>query len=386
MPAGLIHTVRHEARYAWSEWRAAAVRKRKARLFERWLRRLRRYPPDALIGPNINPHDGVRNHLLGIVSHSSLEVELAPDDDLMASLRADELYTTFRQSFLNYVPRGIKAVHSHVYPYFVEWCQHHRESGVRWVHTYHLPYFADPPDSELLAWQVEMNDAGINIGRHAHVRISVSRWQQKYLASRFGIDTTYVPNGVDVTFCDSADANRFTRRFGTAPFVLYVGRDDAVKNPADFVRLARSLPDMRFVMIGNGLNAALFARTANIETPSNLVFTGRLPRAEVQDAIAACSLLVVTSKREGLPTLVLESMTHRKPLVVPDEPGCVEAIGGGEFGLVYEHGDIGDLAGKTLAALADPGIARGGRERVLAEYDWRVIAPQMDAIYLGTAR
>jgi glycosyltransferase involved in cell wall biosynthesis len=94
--------------------------------------------------------------------------------------------------------------------------------------------------------------------------------------------------------------------------------------------------------------------------------------------------LVVTSKREGMPTLVLEAMSHGKPIVVPDEAGCMEAIGDGECGFIYRLGNIPDLVEMTHAALSDRERCSRARTRVLQEYDWRVVAVRLDEIYHGT--
>jgi glycosyltransferase involved in cell wall biosynthesis len=82
-----------------------------------------------------------------------------------------------------------------------------------------------------------------------------------------------------------------------------------------------------------------------------------------------------------MPTLVLEAMALRRPVVVPDVDGCVEAVGDHRNGFIYRHGDLDDLAEKTMAALVDQKCGQRARERVLAEYDWRVIVPKLDAIY-----
>jgi glycosyltransferase involved in cell wall biosynthesis len=91
--------------------------------------------------------------------------------------------------------------------------------------------------------------------------------------------------------------------------------------------------------------------------------------------------LVVTSKREGLPTLVLEAMAQKKPIVVPNEAGSMEAIGDGDFGFIYRQGNLDELADCTLKALADTQKCQNARQRILSEYDWRVTAPKLDAIY-----
>jgi len=119
--------------------------------------------------------------------------------------------------------------------------------------------------------------------------------------------------------------------------------------------------------------------------PENLRVDGQGVHARVLDAVAACSVLVVTSKTEGMPTLVLEGMALRRPVVVPYVHGCAEAVGDERHGFIYRHDDLDDLVEKTLAALADRQRGQRARERVLAEYDWRVVAPKLDAIYRGEA-
>jgi glycosyltransferase involved in cell wall biosynthesis len=154
-----------------------------------------------------------------------------------------------------------------------------------------------------------------------------------------------------------------------------------VKNPEDFIRLAQRMPRQRFVMIGHGLSPALALEEWGMEVPGNLFIFGAASRMQVQDAIAACSALVVTSKREGLPTLILEAMAHRKPIVAPNEAGSMEAIGDGDFGFTYQQGDLDDLAENTVKALADTRKCKHARQRILSDYDWRVIGPKFDAIY-----
>ncbi len=363
--------------------RKRVVQKRKQRAVSSWIAGLKSSPPQVLIGSNFAAYGGVRHHIQAIARYSSLRVALAPPEDLLSLISPGELARDFREPFLQFQPRGIKAVHSHVFPWFIEWCRQHKGEGARWVHTYHLPYFPEHARQELEPWQAEINRVLTEDARHADVRLCVSRWQQTWLREEHGIETLYLPNGVDTGLCDRADGRRFLQDTGGEPFVLYAGRNDPVKNPADFVRLAQKLPSVRFVMVGRNLSAEVLRADWQVEPPANLSIHGELPHAALQDAIAAASLLVVTSKREGLPTVVLEGMTHSKPVVVPDEPGCMESVGQGEFGFIYRQGDIDDLAAQVEKGLRDKEIGAAARGYVLREYDWRVIALRLDAIYLG---
>jgi glycosyltransferase involved in cell wall biosynthesis len=277
----------------------------------------------------------------------------------------------------------MRVVHSHVYPYFIEWCAKQTSSSVKWVHTYHAPYLPEYGRDGLQPWQEEINRALIEVAAKADVRVSVSRWQQAWLRDNHDIESRYIPNGVDVELCDQAVPSRFRELSGLEDFILYVGRNDPVKNPVDFIRLATILPDHQFVMIGSGLSRDTMLSDWGIDSPKNLHYMGELRRQQGQDAIAASSSLVVTSKREGLPTLILEAMAHRRPVVIPSDPGCLEATDRGTFGFVFEHGDMDDLASKTLMSVNDGRDREASRAHVLRTYDWRVVAPQLDALYEG---
>ena len=361
-------------------WSIGRVIRKNAQNYEKWIARLEHSSPEVLVGTNF-PSGGVRHHVQAIKQYSSLRVELAPPEELV-----DDFGPDLRQMFSAFMPAQVRAIHSHVLPWFIEWCRAKQKSGIRWIHTYHLNYFPEHGKDGILPWQQEINEALLKVACHADVRLSVARWQQKDLLKTHQISTIYIPNGVDVAVCDKANPRRFQKLVGNEKFVLWVGRNDPVKNPQEFVRLGERLPRQKFVMIGHDLTRKLVSDEWGIEFPRNLVILGAASHTQVQDAIAACSALVVTSKREGLPTLVLEAMAQRKPIVVPNEAGSMEAIGDGDFGFVYSPGDLDDLADCALKALADTQKCHYARQRILSEYDWRITAPKLDAIYKADSR
>jgi glycosyltransferase involved in cell wall biosynthesis len=372
---------RERIAHEYSMWDHRRSSTRNLRNYEHWIQKLRNNPPDVILGPDL-PYGGVRGHVRAIREYSDLNVQLVPEESVMGGL--GNFTAEIRERFMEFEPSGSPTVHSHVLPWMIHWCRKQQERGLRWIHTHHNWYYPEFAISELEKWQLEFNDGFLFALRHADVRLSVSRWQQEFLKVEHRIETDYLPNGVDVNVCDLGDADRFRRSHHLAgPFLLYVGRNDPVKNPADFVRLAVAMPSLRFVMIGSGLTAETLREEWQVEAPANLTLPGPASHAGVQDAIAACSVLVVTSKREGLPTLVMEGMAHQKPVVVPDEAGCMEAIGDGEFGYIYQQGNLDDLVAKAELAMEDSSIGLRARQRVLEEYDWRVVAPKLDAIYQG---
>jgi glycosyltransferase involved in cell wall biosynthesis len=184
-----------------------------------------------------------------------------------------------------------------------------------------------------------------------------------------------------VALCDQGNAINFIKKTGINNFILNVSRHDPVKNPGEFIALAQKMPEHNFVIIGPGLNNEVFLNHYKVKVPDNVFIYGPASHEEVQHAIAACRCLISTAKKEGLPTLVLEGMAHSKPVVVSNEPGSMEAIDHGAYGYFYELGNMEDLKEKTLLAINDNTIGAKARQRVLEEYDWRVVAKKLDGIY-----
>jgi len=346
----------------------------------KWLFKINKDFPKVLIGANVLKPNGVDFHIHAIHKLSQKNIWLIPSDTILKKI-------SFNDFFKNYIdkikPNYSSILHSHVYPNYIIWCQTQKllNPNIKWIHTYHAHYFPEYSEGEFLNWQKEFNRTFIEVASKADVKISVSKWQQIFYKENFNIDTLYIPNGVDVVKCDKANADVFYKNYGLKNFILNVSRHDPVKNPKEFVLLAQAMPNYNFLIIGNCLTKELFKEHYYISAPKNLSILGKMSQLEVQHAIAASSCLVSTSKKEGLPTLVLEGMAQSKPLVVSNEPGSMEAIDHGEYGYFYELGDIEDLKNQTLLAIEDTIKPVKARQRVLQEYDWRIVIKKLDRLY-----
>jgi glycosyltransferase involved in cell wall biosynthesis len=373
----------YRSKEAYSKFKHRKEERRENSAIKRFISKLQNASVDVLIGANFAMSGGVRNHIFAIHQFSSLNIEIFPSDDVFNQFGEKALTVKNNAAFQEMkLPIGLKVLHSHVYPWFINWCKDKHIEGIKWIHTYHLPYFPEhASNDEMKKWQDEFNKAVIEDARHADVKLSVSKWQTNYLKEEYNIDAIYLPNGVNVALCDQGNAKKFIEKTGINKFILNVSRHDPVKNPGAFIALAQKMPEHNFVIIGPGLNPELFLNEYKVNVPENVLIYGPASHEEVQHAIAACSCLVSTSKKEGLPTLVLEGMAQSKPVVVSNEPGSMEAIDHGAFGYFYELGNIEDLKEKTLLAINDRTIGAKARQRVLEEYDWRVVIKKLDSIY-----
>ena len=346
----------------------------------KWLFKINKDFPKVLIGANVLKPNGVDFHIHAIHKLSQKNTRLIPSDTILKKISSNDFFKNYIDKIK---PNYSSILHSHVYPNYIIWCQTQKllNPNIKWIHTYHLHYYNDHGGEEVLDWQKEFNRNFIEVASKADVKISVSKWEQKSYKEKFNIDTLYIPNGVDVIKCDKANADVFYKKYGLKNFILNVSRHDPVKNPIEFVLLAQSMDKYDFVIIGDGLTKDLFKEHYNVVAPKNLSILGKMSQLEVQHAIAASSCLVSNSKREGLPTLVLEGMAQSKPVVVSNEPGSMEAIDHGKYGYFYELGNIQDLKNQTLLALKDTIKPVKAKQRVLVEYDWRVVIKKLDSLY-----
>lgn len=99
--------------------------------------------------------------------------------------------------------------------------------------------------------------------------------------------------------------------------------------------------------------------------------------ADVRPAIAACSVYVLPSYREGTPRSVLEAMAMGRAIVTTDAPGCRETVIEGENGFLARPRDAESLLAAMMRFVDDPELAKrmGVASRRLAEskYDVRQV-------------
>jgi glycosyltransferase involved in cell wall biosynthesis len=143
----------------------------------------------------------------------------------------------------------------------------------------------------------------------------------------------------------------------TAPVVVQVGNFKPQKAPLDFVRVAarvaRAVPEARFVMIGDGpLRGAAQELAAELGVADRIVFPGWWD--DVAGLLAAASVSLLTSRHEGLPCAVVESLAAGVPVVATAVDGTPEAVHHGHNGLLAAPGDVVALADHVIHVLTEP--------------------------------
>ncbi|MGJ8694307.1 MAG: glycosyltransferase family 4 protein [Thalassotalea sp.] len=129
--------------------------------------------------------------------------------------------------------------------------------------------------------------------------------------------------------------------------ILCVGSNRPHKGSENVIKAMAYLNDLdnlRLLLVGNGLAGEPFdSLIANNPSKDKIIRTGF--RNDVpQLAKAANFTLLPSTRKEGLPRTILESLSSGTPVITSDIDGAVEIITDGENGLVYPANDIKALA------------------------------------------
>jgi glycosyltransferase involved in cell wall biosynthesis len=172
-----------------------------------------------------------------------------------------------------------------------------------------------------------------------------------------------VQSGIDTDVHRPRPADpEFRASLGIAPgdFVVgYSGRMSEEKAPDVFLAIARACagtPGLRFVMTGAGPWAERIEREAARIGPT-LTYLGKVD--DVESHIATYDVLLLPSRFDGRPLVVLEALAMGVPVVASRVGGLPELIEDGRNGYLCEPADVGEFARRVLELAGDrPAAAR----------------------------
>lgn len=150
-------------------------------------------------------------------------------------------------------------------------------------------------------------------------------------------------------------------------------------------------PELRILLVGGGPQETnLKARAARLGIADRIVFTGRVPHAEVSRYYDQIDLLVYPRHSMRLTELVtplkpLEAMAQGRLFVASDVGGHKELIRDGETGKLFAAGSAEELAAAVEEMLAHrerwPVMRAAGREFVERVRNWKNSVTNYEAVY-----
>lgn len=144
--------------------------------------------------------------------------------------------------------------------------------------------------------------------------------------------------GVDLSRFSPGPREDARREYGfTRPTVVSVGSLTEVKDHALLIRAMAQVPEADLAIAGQGpLRAALEQLVAELGLGGRVHFLGNIAHDALPDLYRAADVFALTSQREGLANVWLESLASGTPLVITPVGGAREVVDRPEAGCLVE--------------------------------------------------
>ncbi len=224
------------------------------------------------------------------------------------------------------------------------------------------------------------------LGRMTDGFIFVSRYEADTYAAKVGrprAPVNVIPNGLRPEEFEPVAA------LPDAADFLFIGTLRALKGPDVFLS-ALTLLGMdadnppTAVIVGGGEEKPHYVElAAGLGLGDRVTFHDPMP---ARDAFALARAVVVPSRAESMPYVVLEAIAAGEPLIATRVGGIPE-IFAAESGRLVAPGEVGELANAMAAMLAAPEAARAAAERLKAQiratFTVAAMASAIEAAYVA---
>lgn len=168
---------------------------------------------------------------------------------------------------------------------------------------------------------------------------------EKVLVARLGVDVPIA----SPTLGPATHVNKSLSGFS----IVTVGRLHAVKDQAFLVR---ACAELRTQGIGFDCSIAgegperhnLQSLISRYELEAQVTLLGHVAREQIDSLYARADVVVLTSRSEGIPLVLMEAMARGKVVLAPAITGIPELVVAGKSGFLYQPGSLIDLVAKLL--------------------------------------
>ena len=115
-----------------------------------------------------------------------------------------------------------------------------------------------------------------------------------------------------------------------------------------------SIPDIKLLIVSDGPERELYEKMiADLGLSDNVLVIGLMGKSELNAYYEGCDFLIVPSRMEGLPLVILEAFLARKPVIAARVGGIPELVKEGYNGDLFSSEDHDELAEKIVRLCLD---------------------------------
>lgn len=206
------------------------------------------------------------------------------------------------------------------------------------------------------------------------------------MASELGLgpyEEKLYPNGA--RYVDTEEFYPHTSYEKRDKVVGFLGRLDEEKRIRELAEMAKQLPDdVTFVFAGDGPLHEWLEEELSREIESGSVeMTGWIDHENVPEELSRFQLLVLPSKIEGLPTVILEAFACGTPVYATPVSGIPDVVRENETGFLIKNVDSDQMADEVEAILGREdleGISQNAYELIEEQYSFEAAVRRYEEI------
>jgi glycosyltransferase involved in cell wall biosynthesis len=198
-----------------------------------------------------------------------------------------------------------------------------------------------------------------------------------------------IPNGVDVeqfSLAEPCDLTQFGVQRGSR-VLLSVGRIDEQKDPLRlleaFCEIAKQFADVELLYVGHGpLETQLREQIQRSDCSPRVHTIGWQP--DIPGIMKSSNALVLASRWEGMPNVVLEAGAAGLPVVTTNVEGVTEIMKSDEFGVLVGIQDTESLIHGISTVLKDSSIADRAialQSVISTDFTWNSVVQRYERLF-----
>ena len=216
----------------------------------------------------------------------------------------------------------------------------------------------------------------------ADALISVSKKDLEIIIKRYKIqhnNNFYIPNAVDTKDFQKLEEKQKN-------YITFIGRLSYIKGFDKFINIIKKLfvydKDLKFLVIGNGPLIKLL-KIAQKNLP--IIHYESYPYEKMVEIYNISKIVFITSRFEGIPTILLESLACETPVIASNVGGISEVLRNNENGLVMNEFNTKSAITRILKVIHDEYklnvFGRNGRNLIIKNFSWNVITDKIEMVY-----
>jgi len=193
-----------------------------------------------------------------------------------------------------------------------------------------------------------------------------------------GVNAFYIPNAIDFNDLPDVGVRFYDKQ------VVFIGRVSLEKGVDTLLKSLEYLSsDVHVLVIGSGTRDMESLIHSQASKHPNLHFLGYKPRSECLKILAGSDALVLPSRFEGMPTVLLEAMALKIPIVATKIPGVLDVVND-SCAILIQPDDpkaLAEAINNCLSGYPEKYISTA-YERVREEFNWDVVSGKYVKLYV----